>query len=148
MVLAEAKPNIFVNMPKYQLACRPGHRATEHLFVLKSVMAKYIEEKKSILVASFDISKMFDKVDAHFCLEKAYSSNVRGKIYRMLYQMNKNIKVKVKTPVGVTPLKFFPANLNIDPHDHIRLIIRFVLLLSSLTPVPFKGHTCQHTRFT
>ena len=68
-------------------------------------MAKYLEEKKSILVASFDISKMFDKVDAHFCLEKAYSSNVRGKIYRMLYQMNKNIKVKVKTPVGVTPLK-------------------------------------------
>ena len=41
MVLSEAKPILFENLTKYQIACRPGHGASEHLFVLKSVLAKY-----------------------------------------------------------------------------------------------------------
>ena len=41
MVLTEAKENLFKNLPKFQIACRPGHRSSEHLFVLKSIFAKY-----------------------------------------------------------------------------------------------------------
>ena len=46
MVLAEAKENLFDNLSKYQIACRPGHRSSEHLFVLKSVFARYQRDKK------------------------------------------------------------------------------------------------------
>ena len=56
MVLTLAKPSIFANMPKYQIACRPGHRATEHLFIIKSVIAKYLEEKRGLLLINWDIS--------------------------------------------------------------------------------------------
>ena len=28
--------------------------------------------------------------------------NVKGKVYRLLYEMNKNVRIRVKTPVGLT----------------------------------------------
>ena len=40
MIMEEAKPSIFEHMPKFQIACRPRHLASEHLFVLKSLIAK------------------------------------------------------------------------------------------------------------
>ena len=89
----------------YQIACRPGHRATEHLFVIKSIIAKYEEEKKGLLLSNWDIQKMFDKEDIYFCLSQISSSptSVKGKVYRLLFNMNKEATVKVKTPVGMTP---------------------------------------------
>ena len=41
IVLYHAKDNLLKNMSKYQIACKPGHRPSEHLFVLKSVFAQY-----------------------------------------------------------------------------------------------------------
>ena len=46
MVMLEAKPKLFENLSKYQIACKPGHRPSEHLFILKSVFEKYNKEKK------------------------------------------------------------------------------------------------------
>ena len=46
IVMAQAKPNLFENLSKYQIACRPGHRPSEHLFVIKIVFAKYDLEKR------------------------------------------------------------------------------------------------------
>ena len=31
-----------------------------------------------------------------------YRSNIRGKVYRMIFKMNENIRIRVKTPVGMT----------------------------------------------
>ena len=31
-----------------------------------------------------------------------YRSNLKGKVYRLLFQMNKHIRIRVKTPVGLT----------------------------------------------
>ena len=57
----------------------------------------------AMIINYYDVCKMFDKEDIFFCLEKIYDCNVKGKLYRLLYQMNKELKVKVKTPVGLTP---------------------------------------------
>ena len=35
------KEPIFRNLPRHQIACRPGHRPSEHIFVLKSVISFY-----------------------------------------------------------------------------------------------------------
>ena len=63
------------------------------MFIIKSVIAKYQEEKKGLLLSNWDISKMFDKEDIYFCLEQI-SPSVKGKSYRLLYNMNKEGKVK------------------------------------------------------
>ena len=31
-----------------------------------------------------------------------YESDMKGKVYRLMFQMNKNVRVKIQTPVGVT----------------------------------------------
>ena len=36
LVMSEAKGKMTANMTKYQIGTKPGHRAQEHLFVLKS----------------------------------------------------------------------------------------------------------------
>ena len=52
---------------------------------------------------------MFDKLDTFFCLDQLYSCEIKGKVYRLIHEMNKNGRVKVKTPVGMTQSK------DIDP---------------------------------
>ena len=37
-----------------------------------------------------------------FAFFELYQSEVRGKIYRLLYELNKNVTIKVQTPVGET----------------------------------------------
>ena len=102
MVMAETKPTLFKNMSKYQLACRPGHRPSEHLFVLKSVMAKYVKEKRPMILSSWDIRKFFDTEDIFDILSELHASKIQGKVYRLIYRMNQNVKITVKTPVGLS----------------------------------------------
>ena len=45
---------------------------------------------------------MFDSEDLYDCLNKVNSSQVKGKVYRIIFQMNKNVKVRIQTPVGET----------------------------------------------
>ena len=43
----------------YQIGGQPGHRAEEHIFVLKSVIAKYRQDGKLCIVQSSDLEKFF-----------------------------------------------------------------------------------------
>ena len=38
----------------YQIGGQPGHRAEEHVFVLKSLIAKYREEGKLVIIQRLD----------------------------------------------------------------------------------------------
>ena len=105
VVLPHTKDTLLNSMSKYQLACKPGHRPSEHLFLLKSVFAYYNQKKKGILVAGYDIKSFFDSEDAYDVFSEVYSSGVKGKIYRLLFQLNKNTKIKIRTPVGDTQSK-------------------------------------------
>ena len=60
VVMDQAKGRIFENMSKFQIGTRPGHRAQEHLFVLKSVVSLYTMYDKPLLLTAWDISKFFD----------------------------------------------------------------------------------------
>ena len=46
LVLSEVKATINKNLTKFQIGARTGHRLQEHLFVLKSVMSQYAQNKK------------------------------------------------------------------------------------------------------
>ena len=83
--------------------CRPGHRPSEHIYVLKSVFIKHQAQKKPLIAACFDLRKMFDSEDLYDCLNQVYLSEVTGKLYRLLFQMNKNVRLTIQTPVGDTP---------------------------------------------
>ena len=60
IVIKQAKDKIFTNMSKYQIACRPGHRSSEHLFVIKSIMSYYKLKEKPLILTPFDLETFFD----------------------------------------------------------------------------------------
>ena len=49
LVVSEAKDKMTKGMTKYQIGTKPGHRAHEHLFVLKSVIALYFHLDQVII---------------------------------------------------------------------------------------------------
>ena len=100
--MAHAKVPIFKNMSKFQIACKPGHRASEHLFVIKSVFAYYQAKNKALIMSSFDVKKMFNMENMFDVLKELYKSEVKGKVHRLIYNLNKNLRIKVQTSVGTS----------------------------------------------
>ena len=112
-----AKENIIENMSKYQIACVPNHRSSEHLFVIKSVMEYFQADGKGMILSGYDIKTYFESENIFDCMRELYESKVRGKVYRLIYEMNKQIKVKVKTPLEESDSKEAgsgPSQGNVD----------------------------------
>ena len=100
--MAEAKEILTSNMSKFQIGAKPGHRAQEHLFVLKSVILSNLNLNNPVFLAMWDVSKFFDRESLRDCMNEVYRNNVKGKLYRLIYNMNKATKITVQTPVGLT----------------------------------------------
>ena len=100
IVISEAKNNIFENMSKFQIATKPGHRASEHLYTVKSVIGMMEKKKKAVIVSMWDLKSFFDTENLVDCMSELYKRKVKGKIYRLIYKMNENIRISVKTSVG------------------------------------------------
>ena len=55
------KEALVKNSSMFQIGGQPGHRPEEHLFVMKSLIAKKKAERKPMVIQCWDISKFFDK---------------------------------------------------------------------------------------
>ena len=102
LVIEKAKPKIVQKCSKFQIGGLPGHQSAEHLFTLKSIIGLFLSQGKSIIVNYFDLKKYFDSEVLLDAMDSLYKSNIKGKLYRLIYQLNKNNLIQIKTPVGVT----------------------------------------------
>ena len=83
-----------------QIGAVTGHRAQEHLFSIKSFIALIEWKNEAVALQQYDYSKMFDRENLLDGLNEAYKANVKGKLYKLLYELNKDRKIKVRTAVG------------------------------------------------
>ena len=102
IITHELKLQAMENVSKFQIGAISGHRAQEHLFTIKSVISLYISQGKGLILSLYDISKYFDRENLKDCMGELYKANVKGKLYRLIYTLNKDTEVSVKTPVGIT----------------------------------------------
>ena len=58
--------------------------------------------KKAILLTLYDIAKLFDLKVLADGMETIYDSGVKGKLYSLLYMLNKETIIKVNTGVRMT----------------------------------------------
>ena len=100
MVITAAKPKILKEISPFQIGAIPGHRAQEHLFTLKSVMAITEKNNSSIALQLLDLSKLFDRECLIDCLDELYKTDIKGKLYQLLYELNKDTRIRVRTVVG------------------------------------------------
>ena len=86
----------------YQVGGQPGHRTDELVFTVKSVMGKYKEEGKPMILQMFDISKYFDKETIEDAILTCEKREANKKATRIWYKLNQKTKIQVRTGVGMT----------------------------------------------
>ena len=102
IVTHEIKAKICENISKFQIGAIPGHRPQEHLYTIKNTIAHYNKMGKGILLCLYDVSKFFDRENLRDCCGELYRLNIKGKIYRLVYKLNKDTDIRVRTAVGYT----------------------------------------------
>ena len=100
MVVKEMEPAIVSATSRFQIGGVQGHRPQEHLFSVKSLVGKYLQEKKMIILVCYDISGFFDKEVLADVVEELHSIGVDPKAERLFYKLNEATRVKVRTGCG------------------------------------------------
>ena len=57
---------------------------------------------QGMIVNLYDISKFFDRENLLDVLGEAYPAGLKGKMYRLMHELNKDTIIRVKTAVGET----------------------------------------------
>ena len=100
--MAQVKPILTESMTKYQIGAQQGHRAQEHIFTLKSVIALYVSLGCAVIIQFYDVAKFFDRENLQDGMDALYNYGIKGKLYRLLYNLNKDTKIKVKTTLDTS----------------------------------------------
>ena len=100
IVTTSIKPFIVNDMSPNQIGAVPGHRSQEHLFTVKSLMALTEKNNEALALQLFDLKKYFNRECLVDCLGELYRANVKGKLYKLIHELNKNTRIRVRTAVG------------------------------------------------
>ena len=88
-------------LSKEQAGFRKGFRMTDHIFVLRKIIDKYINNRNGRIYACFvDIQKAFDSVWHDALLLKLHNTGIQGKCFQTIRDMYRNSSVCVKTTEG------------------------------------------------
>jgi hypothetical protein len=72
-----------------QIGFRKNYRTSDHIFVLKTLIEKYVKENGKFYTCFVDFQKAFDKIWRTGLLYKLLKSNIRGKFYEILQNIYK-----------------------------------------------------------
>ena len=100
IVTKEIKPIVVDSISSFQIGAIPGHRSQEHLYTIKSAILLIEKNESAIGVQLLDLIKYFDSENLIDNMDELYKGNVKGKLYRLVYELNKKTNVKVRTAVG------------------------------------------------
>ena len=79
-----------------------GSSTCDHLFLLRAIIDISISEKRTTYLTFYDVSKAYDNANNSDMLKIIWDDGIRGKTWRILKNMNSNLKAKVKTKHGLT----------------------------------------------
>ena len=72
------------------------------MFILKSVIKETKIEKKKLYITYIDIEKAFDKAWLDGIMYILWNKGIKGKIWRIIMNLNKDLKAKCRTRVGLS----------------------------------------------
>ena len=81
---------------------RKGARTSDHLFILRTIIDVTIKQKRPTYLTFYDVSKAYDHVDNEDLLNIMWENGLRGKSWRILYNLNNNLIAQIKTKYGTT----------------------------------------------
>jgi len=81
---------------------RPERGCLDQVFILNEILLNRKEKKKATITAFIDVKKAYDKVWRDGLWVKMYEMGVDGKVWRILQEMYKKVRRKVKIGEGTT----------------------------------------------
>ena len=113
-----------------QAGFRKVFRTTDNIFILHTVINKYLSRKKGRLYVAFiDFRKVFDSISHQLFITKLKDAGITGNILEVLRSMYMQLNAHVKTPNGVT--KSFPCMSGVQQGSLLPFL--FNLFLKSLS---------------
>ena len=79
-----------------------GASTCDHLFLLRTSIDIAKKEKKNLFITFYDVSKAYDNANNSDMLKIIWERGLRGKAWRILKNMNEDLRAKVKTKYGLT----------------------------------------------
>ena len=65
-------------------------------------MSLYQKDGKPLILSCFDLKKYFDSENLKDALNSLYQCGIRGKEYNLIYELNKQNEIQIKTSVGMS----------------------------------------------
>ena len=100
LVVIKVKPIVEKNISPFQIGAMPGHRSVEHILSVKAIVSLAEKNEEAVSIQLLDLVKYFDSEILSDVLCQLYRGEIRGRLYRLLYEMNRKTKITVKTAVG------------------------------------------------
>ena len=90
------------NVAKFQTGDMRGKGVTDNLFILRGIIdhSKYL--RKELWISFYDIEKSFDSLWLETCINSLWNYGVQNDILYLIYLLNRNTDITVKTPFGDT----------------------------------------------
>ena len=79
-----------------------GMTTCDHLFIIRTIMEISKKQKRDTYLTFYDVKKAYDNVDNDDMLCVMWDKGLKGKTWRILHNLNKNLNAKVKTRYGLT----------------------------------------------
>ena len=101
------------NMSESNIGSRKNKSCIDHIFVLNSIVHEQLKsvKNKPIRLQICDFQQMFDGMDLQESVSDLYDSGLDDDHLILVYEANRNIKMKVKTPNGFTVEQSLDENI-------------------------------------
>lgn len=85
-----------------QAGGRRNRGIADHLFIIRAVLDHSLYFQIIIILELLDLVKAFDKMQLKLVMNDLWQSGIRGRIWRTIYEINKESIIYIKTPLGIT----------------------------------------------
>ena len=112
-----------------QSGFRAGYSTCDNIFILYSLIALFLSQKKKLFCTFIDFKKAFDTIWRAGLWRKLIKNNIQGKMFKIIFSLYKNIKSCVKA--GGEYSDFFACDIGVRQGENLSPFL-FALYLNDL----------------
>ena len=102
IIQTRADPFIEESFSEVQAGGREGRSIHEQLFILRSNIEYSKYKNQELIIQCMDLQKAFDTMVLTNVMNNLWEADIKGKIWRFIYEINKKAIIHIKTPFGTT----------------------------------------------
>ena len=99
------------HMSDSNIGARKGKNCRNHIWIINGINHETNNSTKNaqLVMQSYDYTQMYDSMSLDITISDLYDNGVKDDLLKLLYEVNKNMKISVNTPYGLTEPTVIPA---------------------------------------